>query len=292
MKINHLGSLAGLILLAGFESLLAENPMAGDYNISGYLTVTGGATNTNSTSTGTGALKVLGGAGIIKDVNIGGYLQVFSTGSAFGNSTYGLVSSIDALYGGNAQGDALDGSGNPTLPAISARGVYGRAVFSGTIDTTQTYTGVNGYAQTLSSSTGALTQGTSGGGLKNRFTVLAAGSGLVTLASAVNGQVTASTGASITNSAAFNADAPSISAGATIDTHYGMLIRGVSSTAGTLNNYYGIRVNSLGIGTNRYGLYIQSDPTYLGGNTSVHGTLRVPKSGDLPMGEFEVGTPP
>lgn len=153
----------------------------------------------------------------------------------------------------------------------SAR-IHGRNDFKETTSTASAYTGIFGVAATHGTSTGNLTlSDTTGGGLKNRFTVFLNGSGTVTQASAVSAGIDVNNGA-ITDGSSFHAEPLYIASGKSIGTYSGVWVRG-AAIDGSLTTHYGVRVDPLLAGTNRYGLYITSDPTFLGGNLTVNGEV-------------------
>lgn len=126
-----------------------------------------------------------------------------------------------------------------------------------------------------SSATGNLTITTNGGGLRNRYVATNLSTGYnVAQMSAVGALIqTSGTYASTTDAAAFHADSPSIAATSLITNMYGLWVRGGSVT-GTLTNRYGVYIDSLVGGTNRYGIYQagSSDPNYFAGNIGIGST--------------------
>lgn len=222
-------------------------------------------------------------------------------GSKFGNTITGSGSK-DGFYSGSASTSG------------TTRGIQGVAEFTGTLETASVYSGVHGIAKSTTEGTGNLTSTSIGGGLRNIFQAIMDGSANVAMASAVVGHVDINAGAgTLTNGSAFYAPSPAVDAGKTIASYYGLWIRG-SSISGSIGTNYGIRVDTLNPGTTKYGLYIQSDRTYLGGEvlgagvsttaaanvlvkTTSNGGLdaslmRVPQRGNISMGAFTAGTAP
>lgn len=97
---------------------------------------------TNSTSTGTGALIVAGGAGIAGSMFVGGTINGNLTGNVTGNINGGLTSSSVALTGGTIDGTAI-GSTTPAAGAFTT--------LSGSGNDVLLYTNTSG--QTISAST-------------------------------------------------------------------------------------------------------------------------------------------
>jgi hypothetical protein len=76
----------------------------------------------------------------------------------------------------------------------------------------------------------------------------------------------------IIDAAAFHSEPIIIDTGKSVGAYSGLWVRG-GAVNGSLSNNYGVRVDPLLAGTNRYGLYITSDPTFLGGTLTVEGEV-------------------
>lgn len=72
----------------------------------------------------------------------------------------------------------------------------------------------------------------------------------------------------ITDSAGFFAQNPSVSA-VTWGTHSGLWVEG-GSISGTITTRYGVRVDTLNGGSTKWGMWIQSDPSFLGGGANLN----------------------
>lgn len=193
-------------------------------------------------------------------LHVAGRIKSSVLGSAFGNHTTGYEPDDGLFVGSQAS--------NSNIHALSAR-----ARFVGNTSVGSTYTGVNGVATTGTESAGVLTSVSTGGGLKNRFSVINAGTSSVTQSSAVTAstQVNASAGG-ISNSANFHSEPPSVAAGTSIGSHHGLWVRG-GTASGTIGTHYGVRVDALQSGADTYGVYVASDPTFLGGTVTLNGEV-------------------
>lgn len=157
-------------------------------------------------------------------------------------------------------------SSNPTIRA---------AVFSAYYTGAGTATGINGlnaFATAQSTATGNLTAATNGGGLRNGYSVSNKMSGYgVTMMSGITSAIDVSgTLASSTDAADYQAQSPNITSGNAVTNMYGLWVRG-GAVSGTLTNRYGLYVDDLVGGTNRYGMYQagSSDLNYFAGKVGI-----------------------
>ncbi len=137
--------------------------------------------------------------------------------------------------------------------------------------------GINGNAIMGASTTGNLTSVTANGGpIRNRYQAVNNSVGYnLALSSALSGLCTVNgTLASSTDCASFHAELPTIGAGNLMTNNYGLWVRGGTPT-GTLTNRYGVYIDDLIGGTNRYGIYQAgaTDLNYFAGNTTFAGNL-------------------
>lgn len=126
---------------------------------------------------------------------------------------------------------------------------------------------------------------TAGGAVRNRYLVVngstgfnVAGASALSANCTVNGSV-----ASTTDCASFNAETPSINAGNLITSFYHFRAQGGTPT-GTLTNRYGLWIDDLLGGTNRWGIWQGglTDKNFFAGNTGIGTTS--------PWGRLSVGT--
>jgi len=199
------------------------------------------------------------------DVNLGSY-------SLFANTTGAKFSQFGPDPISTTLTDAVDGLMSIKQSSATSgtiRGLTGVGEFTGALASISSIGGVDGLAYTTAASSGNLTATTSGGGLRNRYIAGHYGAGLLTQASAVSGGITNSTtGGNITDAASFHAESPTVKSGSTWGSHSGLWVRG-GSISGTITNRYGLRVDTLTGGTNKYGVYVQSDNSYFGGNVGI-----------------------
>lgn len=164
----------------------------------------------------------------------------------------------------------------------SGRGGIFFAEGTHTVNTSNALQGLNAVARTIVGvSTANYTSSSSGGGLRNRYQVIHAGTGTVTLASAVSSQITsgesgATPASTITSAIGFGAESPTINTNATINVFASFYARGGSVT-GSLPNRYGLYIEDLVGGTTRYGIYQAgaTDKNYLAGNLGIGDTSPV-----------------
>lgn len=126
--------------------------------------------------------------------------------------------------------------------------------FSGGSNSTATLGAFLATAGADAASSGNLTATSPGGLFGGRFAAQNAGSGTVTLGHGVTSFVSLTGSGSITDSSAYQAESPTISATRTIGSHAGFWVRG-GSISGTLTTRYGVRIDDLVGGTTRYGVY-------------------------------------
>jgi hypothetical protein len=223
---------------------------------------------------------------------------LFNDGGALGassNLTWSKTTNLASVTGNlnltntGSQGYSLFGTSVPALAAplnadFYIGSIYNTDTSSGHIRTlssvhevdgaaagTSQYSGLFAAAATGSTSTANLTSTGLGGGLVGaRIRTAHTGTGTVTQSSAITAQVDSGPGVAgaITDSAVFHAEPPSMSSGTTWNSHSGLWVRG-GSIAGTITTRYGVRIDSLVGGTSTYGVYVQSDPSYFGGNVGI-----------------------
>lgn len=131
------------------------------------------------------------------------------------------------------------------------------------------YQGINGIVVTNGACTTNFTGSTTGGGLRNRYVISHLGSGTVTQASSVTGIINA-TGGNITSAAIYHAETIGVASGKTVTDGMGLWVRGGSVT-GTMTNRYGVRIDDLSGGTNKWAFYQAgaSDNNYFAGNIGI-----------------------
>ena len=178
-------------------------------------------------------------------------------GSKFGNNSIGRDS-----YDGFFVGSASEGN---------SRGIQTTGVFIGSGNSSSLNMGILAVARTASSSTGNLTYTGQGGSLQNRFVMKLDGTGHVSMGSAVSAWVDVNAG-SATDAFGVNVQQPGVAGGTSITNYYGVRVWG-GSVAGQIDNNYAIKVDSLVAGANKYGLYVTSDPTFLGGTLTIDGEV-------------------
>lgn len=132
--------------------------------------------------------------------------------------------------------------------------------------------GVNAFSILGSGATGNLTGVAGGGGLRSRYVANNQSAGYnVAMQSAVSALANVSgVLASSTSIAAFHAEAPTISSGDVATNAYGLWVRGAATT-GTLTNYYGVSVDNMVGGTNRYAFsqFGANDLNYFAGKVGI-----------------------
>lgn len=138
--------------------------------------------------------------------------------------------------------------------------------FNGTSSSALNVNGINAFANTLSSSTGDLTATNNGGGLRSRYAIRHDGKGTVALASTITANIQAN-GGNITTGSLYNAEKPTVQFGKTIGDLAGFRVTG-GTVAGTINTWYGLKVDSLLGGTTRWGVYVDADDSFFGGKVA------------------------
>jgi hypothetical protein len=134
------------------------------------------------------------------------------------------------------------------------------------------YQGINGLVYTKGTCATNITASTNGGGLRNRYGVHHQGTGTVTKASGISAFVFNNSSASgtVTSAVCFNAENAQVVSGKTTTNYYGFLVQG-GSVVGTLTNRYGLYVEDLSGGTNRFGVYQAgaTDLNYFAGKVGI-----------------------
>ena len=171
---------------------------------------------------------------------------------------------------------------------------------------TETQTGsiqaVNGFCGTANTSSANFTS--TNGALKNNYSVTHRGTGTVTSAFSINsginvGYNSSNNASTITNAVEFNALSPSFvtyssTAYGTITNFYSFkACGGTISTGGTLTNRYGLYIDDLLGGTNKWGIYQvgSADKNYFNGLTGI-GTTSPTARLHLASGTATAGTAP
>lgn len=223
----------------------------GNLTSNGIVYTTGGTgtlnTSTNVSSDGN-KITVTGNA----NANFSLFGQVATNLPGASNGSNNLVSSfIDTSTSG---------------AKVSLSGIF---EWQGTSNTTGNYNSASFSAGTSSASSGNLTAaGPAGGLIANNSSILHNGSGTVTYASVFNGRVRNQSTGTITAAATFQSQNPSIASGTTTTEFDDFLVQG-GSVAGTITTRYGLKVNTLSSGTTHWGVWVQSDPTNLGGDLTL-----------------------
>jgi hypothetical protein len=190
---------------------------------------------------------------------------------AVGASTIGSSSTSSV----NETADVLFIARNSS--SASVRTIAGIAEALNGVGSTNTIQAINGIAQTNSACASNLTTTTTGGGLRSRYLVTHNGSGTISQASAISAIVSNSTSGSgtITDASCFHAETFGVATGKTTTNASGLWVRGGSTGGGTLTNRYGILIDDLVGGTNRYGIYQvgTSDKNYFGGTVVINGAF-------------------
>lgn len=181
---------------------------------------------------------------------IGTYTSVFTTNPA-NEVVVGAVSTAASLRLLNAAAEAND-------PGV-ANG--------------QAFNGINSSVSVASTSPANYTTVAGGGAMRGyRANLTHNGSGLVAQASGYMSQYIANNGTgSATDVAAYHSSSPAISVGASVTNIYGLWVRG-GTVLGTLTNRYGVKIDSLLSGTNRWAFYADSDPSFFGGPVQLGST--------------------
>jgi len=143
-------------------------------------------------------------------------------------------------------------------------------VFTGSGNTSQGINGLNCWCKTDSKSVGNLTQTLYGGGLRNRYVVYHEGDGTVTKGSALSSQVATYGNGDLTYGVCFNSETPVVNNGTTVSAFVNFFVEGGGgSVDGTITNNYGLYINDLDTGTNRYAIYTGEDDVYFGGDVGI-----------------------
>lgn len=232
-------------------------------NAANLFTVTGNASTTQLSTTGSTYLATIGGNVGIGTTSPSQRLSVSSNGglSAYfagnvGINTQAVVNSglnVQSTFGSTGASSGVLGANtyNGSTATSRTSGVNFQGVFSGTANNTSTalgggIVGVLGLA--INSSTGLN----------------------VARATGVFGQVSVTgTLASTTDGAAFLASNPVIATNDVLTNAYGLRVLGAANTA--ITNNYGVRIEDLVGGTNRWGIYQAgaSDLNYFAGNVGI-----------------------
>lgn len=208
------------------------------------------------------------------------FLGGFNVVTSKANGVFLTSNSNESIYG-------INSFSSP--PTSAGRVIAVECIYTGSSNTAIGFQGLQSSAASATNCIANLTLTNGGGGLRNRYSVVHAGSGVVSQASAVSGIVSnnATTNtANITNAAAFHAETPSINSTSTWTSHYSFWARGGAVT-GTLTNRYGLYIDDLVGGVSRYGIYQvgSSETNYFNGwvgmgtatpttNLDINGTQR------------------
>ena len=205
-----------------------------------------------------------------------------------------LVVNGDIVVGTHAHNDLIkisaikesDGTNNAKTADLSC-------VFTGSGNTTKGINALNCWSKTDASSTGNLTQTLYGGGLRNRYLIYHEGDGTVTKGSALSGRIGIYGDGDITYGVCFNAETPYVNTGTTITNLIGFLVEGGgTSVEGTITNNYGLYINDLDEGTNRYAIYTGEDDVYFGGDVGIGDSspdCKLDVEGAIASGTLELG---
>jgi len=178
----------------------------------------------------------------------------------------------------------------------SVTGTNGARAFAGSAEsssvsatTTASMQGINGFCRVTTASTANFTTTGSGGALRNRYYIFHQGTGTVSKASAISvghavGDTATGNSGVITEAVGINVETPGFQATAAIGTFYGLFVQG---GAATITNRYGLYLENMVGGTNRWGVYQvgATDSNYFAGFVGIGATsaaaseaLRVTKS--------------
>lgn len=267
-SLTSVGTLTGLTLNSSTVTLSQDTNfvLSGGVNGVSFDTTTLSVDATNhrvgiGTAAPSNTLDIVGGLKASPTPGSTANVSVFGN---MGASTFTSPAATDSLWAVNS---ATTGG---------LRSFIAEASFTGSGNSANTYQGINAAATTSAGSTGNLTA-TASGALRNRYLIAHNGSGTVTMASAITGVVNTAALGPITDSAVFNAESPAVGTGITNNSHSGLWVRG-GAISGTITTRYGVRIDTLTGGTTKYGIFVQSDPTSLGGTLSVTGTTTLATS--------------
>lgn len=222
--------------------------------------------------TGSGTVGI-GTTSPVSTLGINGSLYANNKG-AFGYSVIGDSQACSNCGNPSTAQDTLV-VGTSTVGATSARGILLTVISNGTGGNLAQ--GLNSFVA-AGALTGNLTVTTNGGALRNRYLSVNSSTGYnVAMSSAQSaGGAVSGTLASSTDVVAFNAENPIITTGNLMTSYYGLDVQG-GTVVGTLTNHYGVYVNDLVSGTNRYGVYQAgaSDLNYFAGNVGIGNTTPI-----------------
>lgn len=217
----------------------------------------------------------------IAKVAIAGNLWV--TGDAGGPSYSVIGSDVPQVASNINPSSPVDGTDILVVATTSATANATRALASSVIcNSTASVTcqGINSFAAWGAGATlnNAIVAG--GGGVRNRYLANNFSTGFnVAQMSAVSADVLISgVRASSTDAADFHAESPTLASNTLVTDFYGMWVRG-GSVSGTITNRYGINIDPLVGGTNRWGVFQNgsTDNNYFGG-PSMFGTTTAPSA--------------
>ena len=233
----------------------------------------------------------------------GGTLAANSRGS-FSDTAFNTSVPVKAIYTGTSTSYSLFGDltsssiGTDVMQVgkvVSSSGGAGRCMIvvaetnvAGT--ETAAIQALNAVAQTLNTCAGNLTSSSSGGGLRSRYGASHKGTGTVTLATALQsfiqaGDTTSGNSSVITTARTFDSASPTMQGTApSIGTFTSYYVTGGALAVGTITNRYGLYIENLIGGTNRYGIYQAgaTDLNYFAGKVGV--------GLSLPTANLHVGT--
>lgn len=216
------------------------------------------------------------GVSLTNDETIGGsknFVNSITVGS-LGPNSFSQFGAQQSAHGPDP-GDGMYVGANTTVTAQNIlRGIASVIQFDGTASSNVRLVGATLLAATSTISTADLTgvTGNTPAGLTGTIgRVYHRGTGTVARAFGSLGNIQSFSTGQITDSADFFAQNPTVS-GTTWGTHSGLWVEG-GTVSGTLTTRYGVRIDTLNGGSTKYGLWIQSDQSYLGGDVTTSGNL-------------------
>jgi hypothetical protein len=210
----------------------------------------------------------IGTSSPIQTLEVHGNINVDNMNSGFGFSVIGqnLVATGVGINGTDVLVVGTTTSGN------SARSIAATTYVNGGSGGSLAVQPINAFGVLGPNISGNVTTSGAGGSVRNRYVASNNMAGYnATAISAISALAsTAGTNASTTNQADFHAESINVSSGNLATNGYGLWVRG-GSVAGTLTNRYGIYIDDLIGGTNRYGFYQagSSDLNYFAGNVGI-----------------------
>lgn len=217
------------------------------------------------------------GVSLTNDETIGG-TKTFSNSINVGNggtNSFSLFGTSQSSHGPVPGDGFYVGTSTSVTTQSVLRSAAGTMQFDGTASSNARLVGSTYLAATGATSTGDLigvTGNTPAGLIGSVGRVYHRGTGTVARAFGALGNLQSFTTGVVTDSADFFAQNPSIFSGTTWGTHSGLWVEG-GSVSGTLTTRYGVRIDTLNGGSTKYGLWIQSDQSYLGGDVTTSGNL-------------------